>query len=116
MNYIAVEDSIDTFINITTADIAESTKYVDAFLARSGVRLPLKSVPYEVQQLAYAVAHRARALGEAGRGSGVNETDAYMAKFKTYDGLVSKWEEKITPSLFTSPETKASCSFSIQRT
>jgi hypothetical protein len=115
MSYIALEDSIDTFVAITTDDIDESTKYVDAFLSRIGVALPLKKVPYEVKQLAYAVAHRARALGLAGRGSGVNESDAYMAKYKTYSAQVAAWEAVITPGLFTIPEQQSSCGFSLQR-
>lgn len=99
MEYFDLSESRDTMIKITEEDLQESTRYVDALLQRQGISLSPGFIPHEVRRLAIAVAHRNRALLLSGRGNGMSETDAYMAKYKAYDAEAKSWEILITPDL-----------------
>lgn len=114
MSYIATSDSHDVMIIITSDDVTAADNYVNALLTRLGVTLPLTTVPYEVKQLALAVAHRGRALWLSGPGGGMGEQDAYMAKYKAYDKEVNRWEPLITPELINGT-TQFECSVELGR-
>ena len=99
MSYCDIASS-DIMIKITSEDVEAAGKYIDALLVRLGVAAPLTgTIPYEVNQLAQAVAHRRRALLLSGPGGGMGESDAYLAKYKAYDKEVSRWEPLVTPEL-----------------
>lgn len=114
MSYIATTDSHDIMIIITADDVTAAENYVNALLSRMGIGLPLATVPYEVKQLALAVAHRGRALWLSGPGGGMGEQDAYMAKYKAYDKEVNRWENLVTPELINGTE-QFECSIELGR-
>lgn len=104
MSYCAITDSSDIMIKISSDDVEAADKYIDALLTRIGVTVPLSAVPYEVNQLALALAHQRRSLLLSGPGGGMGENDAYMAKYKAYTKEVSRWEPLITPALINGQE------------
>jgi|GEM_PF-4033602 len=114
MSYVAATDSNDVMIKITTADCTAADSYVDALLTRIGATLPLTTVPYEVKQLALAVAHKIRALAECGPGGQMGDNDAYLAKYKVYEKEVNRWENLVTPELINGTE-QFECSIDLGR-
>lgn len=118
MNCFELSECSDNLLKLTEDDRQEAGQYIDALVTRLGVKPEtVKTVPYELKQLAMAVACRIRARIMSGRGNGIKEVDVYMAKYRIYDSEARHWESLITPELLKgrSQSESLSPSFSIRR-